>query len=138
MSQGRRIGIVDLGRLLRRRWENPTKTLDEPNNNPKSIRKSLCGEKIPDKIVIRVEQVVYDRMKKSGVLPDGFVTFGEGIFEGQPEESISFDCAAEDVSGLDYALSLFMKSARKEIQEKKFIFSSFVLPSTINSFNLFI
>jgi len=121
MSQGRKLGILDLRRLFKERGiREQTIDLDDPNNNPKSIRKSLCGAKIPDKIIIRVEHVVYDRMKSNKVLPDGFVTFGEGIYEGQVEESISFDCAADSVEGLDYALSLFMKSARED-QESIYI-----------------
>jgi|GEM_PF-32819 len=121
MSKGRRLGVLDLRRLFRERGlREQTKNLDDPSNNPKSIRKSLCGAKKPDKIIIRVEQIVYGRMKSEKVLPDGFVTFGEGIYEGQVEDSISFDCAADNVEGLDYALSLFMKSARKD-QESIYI-----------------
>ena len=122
---GKRIrrGIVDMVRLLGRApkfEDNPGS--DEPSKNPKRIRESLCGDIIPDKIVIRVEQVVYERMKENDDLPDGFVTFGEGIYEGQPEESCSFDCASTDgkVTGLDIALSLFMKSARED-QESIYI-----------------
>ena len=86
---------------------------DEPPNNPRLIRESLCSGIIPVKIVIRVEGIVWERMKNKRVIPDGFVTPGEGVYEGQLEESISFDCSGK-VEELDYALSLFMKGARED------------------------
>ena len=120
MARRRKLVSLDLRKLFsERKLKDQAKDLDAPNNNPKSIRKSLCGDIIPDKIIIRVERVVWDRMKANGVLPDGYVKHGEGIYEGQLEDSISFDCAG-DVKIFDFALSLFMKSARKD-QESIYI-----------------
>jgi len=116
MGRRRKLVTLDLRRLFRGRGIDR----DDPPNNPKNIRESLCGAIIPDKIIIRVERVVWDRMKNDGQVPDGFVIAGEGVYEGQVEESISFDGAGK-VEELDRALSLFMKSARKEDQESIYI-----------------
>ena len=53
MARRRKLVTLDLRKLFsQRKLKDQAIDLDAPDNNPKSIRKSLCGDIIPDKIII--------------------------------------------------------------------------------------
>ena len=114
---------------------------EEPLTNCEAIRRKICSGEISNKIVIRVEACVWDRIVDSKNIPAGTAIKGIGYWEGTREESITFDVAGS-TQDLDRALSIFMAEARKDQEaiyveysvEKSFPALVWLLPK--NEYNL--